>query len=151
MVLDNEKEQEIVNECIENFKVFMDKEPLNAELKIPSLNPKLRRYMHLFMENGKYPIQKETIAVPGPGRLKEIVVKKLTEEEFQLQVVKKREEEYNSKVGFRRVWNMIKGRKTPYIGHNCFMDLMFMYSHFENPLPPSLDQFRHSIHKIFPK
>ncbi|KXH59117.1 hypothetical protein CSAL01_05484 [Colletotrichum salicis] len=37
------------------------------------------------------------------------------------------------------------------VGHNQFMDLLFLYNTFIDDLPDTLDEFRAKIHKLFPK
>ena len=39
----------------------------------------------------------------------------------------------------------------PVVGHNCTYDLMFLYSHFEGPLPASLAEFKASLHGLLPE
>ncbi|OAA54131.1 caf1 family ribonuclease [Niveomyces insectorum RCEF 264] len=42
--------------------------------------------------------------------------------------------------------------KTPVlIGHNMFLDMCFLYEAFVEPLPGTLDEFKHEIHKLFPR
>ena len=61
------------------------------------------------------------------------------------------ERKIEEKVGFRRLWKEIYEQKVPMVGYNCMLDLMFMYSHFENKLPPTLTQFKKDITDLFPK
>lgn len=37
--------------------------------------------------------------------------------------------------GFSKVFQLIRTLKKPIIGHNLFMDLLFMYKQFIGPLP----------------
>jgi poly(A)-specific ribonuclease len=36
------------------------------------------------------------------------------------------------------------------VGHNCFMDLVFIHRYFYGPLPNTVEEFQESIHTIFP-
>ena len=36
------------------------------------------------------------------------------------------------------------------VGHNCFMDLVFIYNYFYGHLPDTVEEFQESLHAIFP-
>jgi len=36
------------------------------------------------------------------------------------------------------------------VGHNCFMDLVFIYRYFYGSLPESVEEFQEALHAIFP-
>ncbi|KAJ4833228.1 hypothetical protein Tsubulata_024957 [Turnera subulata] len=62
------------------------------------------------------------------------------------------EDEQNKKVrGFREVIDMISASKKPIISHNSLQDLTFIHSKFLTPLPPSMDEFMHSLSLAFPQ
>ena len=43
------------------------------------------------------------------------------------------------------------GRRPVLVGHNHFTDLCFLYQAFIGPLPKDLVDFKHEIHRIFPR
>lgn len=49
-----------------------------------------------------------------------------------------------------RLKTRIKENKVVFVGHNCFLDLVFFYSCFIGPLPDTLDEFQALIHDLFP-
>lgn len=52
--------------------------------------------------------------------------------------------------GFTRLFESIVKMKKIVVGHNCFMDLLFIYNSLIDPLPKSHQQFKRTISKIFP-
>jgi poly(A)-specific ribonuclease len=36
------------------------------------------------------------------------------------------------------------------VGHNCFMDLVFIHRYFYGPLPDTVEEFQESLHTMFP-
>ena len=56
----------------------------------------------------------------------------------------------NYELGFSLVIQDIIKAKKPFIGHNLFLDLLFIYEQFIDDLPPHLDQFMASLQKLFP-
>ncbi|XP_071092887.1 pre-piRNA 3'-exonuclease trimmer-like [Haliotis cracherodii] len=54
-------------------------------------------------------------------------------------------------LGFTRVFRVLTEYKKPLVGHNMLMDLMFMYDKFFQPLPPKYQDFKNSLHQLFPQ
>ena len=52
-------------------------------------------------------------------------------------------------VGFSHVFRMLVKSRKPLVGHNLLMDLMLMYHHLYQPLPPSLADFKHNLLNLF--
>ena len=52
--------------------------------------------------------------------------------------------------GFRRLFERLADMKKILVGHNCFMDLLFIHHSFIDPLPKSHKKFKRTINKIFP-
>lgn len=44
----------------------------------------------------------------------------------------------------------LKSRRPTLVGHNCFLDLVFLYKHFYGDLPATVTEFKQVIHEIFP-
>ncbi|KAH9523435.1 Poly(A)-specific ribonuclease pnldc1 [Bulinus truncatus] len=53
-------------------------------------------------------------------------------------------------LGFTRIFRLLQIAQKPIIGHNIFMDLMFMYEKFHNTLPDNYIKFKEDVHKMFP-
>ncbi|KAG5514884.1 hypothetical protein RHGRI_036062 [Rhododendron griersonianum] len=61
------------------------------------------------------------------------------------------EEEQNKRVhGFREVIDLISASQKPVVAHNSLNDFSFIYSNFLSSLPSSMDEFRSSLHLVFP-
>ena len=54
-------------------------------------------------------------------------------------------------LGFSRVIELIIKAKKPMVGHNMFLDVMFLYQHFIADLPETLDEFIHNYSYYFPQ
>ena len=52
-------------------------------------------------------------------------------------------------IGFSHVFKMLVKSRKPMIGHNLMMDIMLMYNHFYQPLPPTLAAFKSNMTKLF--
>jgi len=48
----------------------------------------------------------------------------------------------DSYIGFSKVFKLLVNLKKPIIGHNIFLDLMFMHQQFYKPLPRTYDYVR---------
>lgn len=59
-------------------------------------------------------------------------------------------DELDSLVGFRKVIDAISKAKVPVIGHNALMDLCFIYHNFHRKLPELVEEFKDSVHTLFP-
>ncbi|KAI6646571.1 Poly(A)-specific ribonuclease PARN-like domain-containing protein 1 [Oopsacas minuta] len=52
-------------------------------------------------------------------------------------------------IGFSHVFKMLVKSRKPMVGHNLMMDIMLMYNHFYQPLPPTLVEFKRNMLKLF--
>eukprot|EP00741_Cyanophora_paradoxa_P002993 tig00000658_g2905.t1 len=89
----------------------------------------------------------------NPSR-KQIAVLRLTDEEKAERARREEEErqrEFDARRGFRRIFTALAASRLPLIGHNCLYDLLFLYSHFEGPLPEELPAFKASLNSLFPQ
>ncbi|KAJ9548824.1 hypothetical protein OSB04_021367 [Centaurea solstitialis] len=61
------------------------------------------------------------------------------------------EEEQSKRVrGFREVIDLISTSRKPVIAHKSLNDFTFIHSKFLAPLPPTIDEFKSSLHSAFP-
>lgn len=51
---------------------------------------------------------------------------------------------------FELLRETLKDKRTILVGHNVFMDLMYLYGCFFGPLPPTISEFSEEISKLFP-
>lgn len=64
---------------------------------------------------------------------------------------KEKEEYFLSQIGFTSIIQLLLECKKPIIGHNCYFDLMFLYSHFIELLPYKYSIFKKNLTKYFPE
>ncbi|KAL5861541.1 hypothetical protein ACOSQ4_002837 [Xanthoceras sorbifolium] len=79
----------------------------------------------------------------------------LTSSEEDMNLLKRElqnlEVEQSKKVrGFREVIDLISASQKPVVSYNSLNDFAFIHSKFLAPLPPTMDEFMHSLHLAFP-
>lgn len=52
---------------------------------------------------------------------------------------------------FNDVRNRLRGHSTVLVGHNLFLDLIYLYACFFGPLPGRVEDFQRTIHDLFPR
>ncbi|CCW65365.1 unnamed protein product [Phytomonas sp. EM1] len=76
-----------------------------------------------------------------------------SEEEIQSKVAKERAtqdcDELNS-LGFRLVFEALVKSRKPCVGHNCFMDLLFLMAALDRALPEELPSWKARVSELFP-
>lgn len=60
------------------------------------------------------------------------------------------EKELVDLIGFRRVFRAMIESKKPCIGHNCFVDWLFVMNALDGPLPATLGGFKQRMRPMFP-
>ncbi|XP_076929036.1 poly(A)-specific ribonuclease PARN-like [Bidens hawaiensis] len=64
--------------------------------------------------------------------------------------LKSMEEEQSKRIrGFREVVDLISTSQKPVVVHNSLNDFTFIHSKFVSPLPPTMDEFKSSLHTVF--
>ncbi|RNF02084.1 ribonuclease [Trypanosoma rangeli] len=53
-------------------------------------------------------------------------------------------------LGFRELWKCLTKCKKPIVGHNFFLDIMFMMHMHEAELPMKYEEFKKQVHALFP-
>ena len=100
----------------------------------------------------KLEIQKNMSEVSEDSTLK--VTKRSKSEEDQAGddgALQEKINEYQNVIGFSKAWDEITACKKPVIFHNGLFDMIFLYSHFQEPLPRTLDEFKVKWRILFPK
>lgn len=57
--------------------------------------------------------------------------------------------EINKKKGFRRIFEKLIEKRAFMIGHNMIHDLLFLISHFGDPMPATLKDFKNQLRIYF--
>lgn len=53
-------------------------------------------------------------------------------------------------LGFLHVIKLLETHKKPIVGHNMFLDMLFLHNQFIGPLPDSYTMFKKNINSVFP-
>lgn len=137
------------------------------ELLLPEANSFLRLAVHQWFETltqeqlaAKVPnvdranVFLETRAVGGMKWKSTFHVMHWTKAEKDEQdalALDKKRREFDAKVGFKLVWDLLKTARAPVVVHNGFFDVLFMFTHFESAqLPATLPEFKQALGRVFP-
>lgn len=142
---------------IEKFKKFAKSyaewvEGDQKHFEISERNSFMRMHYYAHIRQTTPTFSHETIPIDKWN--KTIKVTRLTEEEKEDFDTKQKvltQQEFDRLLAFSRVWKHIKEAQKPLVGHNCFMDLMFTFDHFERRNPRSFSQFKEVVKAAFPK
>lgn len=145
----SESDKETFDRIKSDYAAFCKDATAGAEFSVLVSKGAVRKCFYEVIEDQTpdyYTTTKE--AAPNNWREKIIQVKKTTKEEkdaLKKEVEKKKEEEFNSSLGFLRVWHQILSYKKPIVGHNCFMDLMFVFEHFHKNNPQQFKKYKETL------
>ena len=53
-------------------------------------------------------------------------------------------------LGFTKIFRLLVEHKKPVVFHNGFMDIMFLYEKFNEPLPDTVGEFKTKVNELFP-
>jgi hypothetical protein len=87
-------------------------------------------------------------------REKTIKVTRTTKEEnaaIKKENEQKKRQEYETVIGFSKVWLALMNYKKPVIGHNCYLDLLFTFEHFHKNNPYTFAKFKENVNLCWPK
>lgn len=83
-----------------------------------------------------------------------LMISKLEESEKKTKIeelVSSRIDEVNKKKGVKKIFEAMIKRKSILVGHNFNLDVLFIISHFGDPLPPTLKEYKELLKKYFTK
>ena len=81
-----------------------------------------------------------------------IIIHKLSSEEKQLKIIEKSNEVFsliNKEKGVKNIIDKIIKFKKPIVGHNCYIDLLYIQSHFMSEIPKDYKEFKKRMINIF--
>ena len=106
------------------------------------LNDEIRK--RIFIEYEEEMVGKE---------LKEfMIIKKLSSEEKQLKIIEKKSEMTSlikKEKGVKNIIEKIIELKKPIVGHNCFIDFLFIMSHFIEEIPKNYKEYKIRLKNLF--
>jgi len=88
------------------------------------------------------------------GEWNRLVVREVTREQRQQlleEKIAKKRAEFETAIGFRRVIEMMCRSGKPLVGHNMFLDLMYLYELFHRDLPMDCSEWQVELHKLYPQ
>ena len=128
----------------QNEKIFKH-EKINKHLVLyflNKLNAKIRN--SIFIEYKEEKIGEQTKDF--------IIIQKLSPEEKQIKIIEKNNEIFSlikKEKGVKNIIEKIIELGKPIIGHNCFMDLLFIMSHFMEEIPKKYKEFKNILKNKF--
>lgn len=113
-------------------------------LALPLANPFRRRLMYEALADSPFADSIE-LANISADRMKLTALRSSPE----LKAERERRDELDM-VGFSEVVRLLMKHQKPLVGHNIYLDLLFLYNTFLEPLPESYADFKIFLHSIFP-
>lgn len=150
-----EKQEDVMKS--EKFKVDL-KSWLESEIKEPFLlkekQKSFRKYVYDTLRRDYPELLYKTITNDNSME-KEILIFKPNIENNQVSfMVKKKqhmEEQLLASIGFTSVIELLIDSKKKLVGHNCYLDLLFLYSHFIDFVPKNYLEFKAKLNELFPR
>lgn len=136
----------------DSFEVCFDLSASNQEFTVKKLKDKDVEKVWYQETNDKYDTQLSTRFEKDKetGKLQQVTTK-MEALELEGQIRHETESLFEYELGFSRVIEvMIKARK-PLVGHNMFLDILFVYQQFIADLPDSLEVLIHNFSHYFPQ
>ena len=128
------------------------KPPLAVSYELPACNGFLRRILHEQIGARCPQLSVESRETSDP-RKKALVVLRLdsaAKAAHSAERLSKKLAEVDGKAGFLRIWQALGHAAKPLVGHNLLYDLMFLWTHFEGPLPETLAEFKRGLNAHLP-
>ena len=109
-----------------------------------------RRYIYNFLQLNYPELGYKTIQNDEYSEEKEIQVYKMNDTELQDRKAKMFEE-VSWIIGFTSVIELLSESRKKLVGHNCYIDLLFLYSHFVEYIPSNYFEYKTKLHQLFPE
>ena len=139
---------------IEDLKAWLASGSKETHIVQESSSFMRRHYYDILREEYKY-LKSETLSIGEGLSDKAIHIHNLSNETdkkaFEEEKAKEKEKAFSKHVGFTNIFKLLVESKKPLIGHNCYFDLLFFYSHFINKLPQKFETFKKNLHQSFPE
>ncbi|XP_017490510.1 PREDICTED: poly(A)-specific ribonuclease PARN-like [Rhagoletis zephyria] len=143
VTITREEDKEFVAEVMRQIAEFAA-DSARTELALPLANPFRRRLMYEALADSPFADSIE-LANISADRMKLTALRSSPE----LKAERERRDELDM-VGFSEVVRLLMKHQKPLVGHNIYLDLLFLYNTFLEPLPESYADFKIFLHSIFP-
>ncbi|KAI2804819.1 hypothetical protein BLOT_003807 [Blomia tropicalis] len=130
----------------ETMKLIIDfyNDADRQEMELPPANSYRRRLIYETVNDSQY---KDKLLLESNNTDKfKIMVKKISLEEKE-ETKRKKLLEF---IGFTSIIKLIIESRKPLVGHNCKLDLLYLYQTFIGPLPESYSEFKSLFNSLFP-
>ena len=153
IALYKEKDKIIYDEFLNKFNSFFN----NQEEKLFK-HEKINKHLVLYFLNKLNDKIRNSIFIEykeeqiGEGTKDFIIIQKLSPEEKQLKIIEKNNEMFSlikKEKGVKNIIEKIIECEKPIVGHNSFIDLLFIMSHFMEEIPKQYKQFKNILKNKF--
>lgn len=149
----SDSDLEKLHSKMEPFVVWQSNLTLSAprQITIKDVSLQYRKWIYNNILNKDKSLKAESIEVQKELKgYKDLIITRLDAGATKQSEID-RDLEYNTAIGFSRVWSALTSAKKPTITHNGLLDYLFMYTHFQEPLPRTLPEFKAKLNLLFPK
>ena len=126
----------------------------NDPYKIDEQNKFIRRVIYEMLQRDYPFLIVETVKKPDRLSDKLIYLHFLDEEKkliYKEQKKKEKQELLFEAKGFTNIFELLLKHKNKLVGHNMYFDILFLFSHFIEPLPSNYQDFKKTFNHIFPE
>ena len=121
-------------------------------IEITGLNAYLHKYLYGFVKHRFKGIFMKSLKVEG-SRDVTLVLHKADPKDYAELEAKRfsdKTNQFNEKIGFRLIINLLAKSKIPLIVHNGMLDILFTISAFQEKLQENYSDFKSLVHRLFP-
>lgn len=122
---------------------------LEKESRIPSQTSRLAQEQLIALLRTEAPNVTLGSAKSGSCWLTVLTTEEKKREEKSKVIAKERE--YYNLFGFQLVFEALVQSRKPCVGHNCFLDFLFLMASMDQPLSSTLLEWKHRVHELFPR
>ncbi len=154
LILSKEEDLQKSKEFIENLEAWIGNKENQERFIVKEESSFFRKHVYDVLQLKYKQLVFETISNSDKNG-KEIHIFKFADEkereEYFAKKLKEKEDSFASFIGFTTVFQLLMDSKKPMVGHNCYFDILFLYSHFIEFLPYKYEEFKKTFHKSFPE
>ncbi len=146
---DREKSDKFIADLL-SWKSSDSKEPFNFK----ETTKYFRKYVYDYLKKEHPELLVKTVQNEENINEKTIQMFKVEDEDdkksFMMKKKQQLEEELLGQLGFTSIIELLVESKKKLVGHNCYLDLLFLYSHFVDHVPHNYHDFKSKLFELFP-
>ena len=126
----------------------------NGPYKIDEQNKFIRKSIYEMLQRDYPFLIVETVMKPDRPSDKLIYLHFLDEKKkliYKEQKMKEKQDLLFEGKGFTNIFELLLKHKKKLVGHNMYLDILFLFSHFIEPLPSNYQDFKKIFNHIFPE